>query len=155
MKNYNKETLIPLALVALAVIAGGYSLVSDLRNPSSPTSVAVTPGQNPDAQITVLSVSADATAAAAGANTRIVKWQSQNYPAGATVSINLIKKVSDSPTSYEFVRTLAVNTQNDGIESWSPAAKESGDSFFIEVVCGDSSGFTTGCHASGAPVSAF
>ncbi len=149
----NQHILFPLVLVVAAIIVGTATIgigLSGSRDTSGPvTEVSDENG----AEIAIISVSADQSAAAAQSGARIIMWSTKNYPENALVTINLIKKVSDVPASYEFVRALATETANDGSESWTPEAKESGESFYVEVVCaGPQSG---SCRSTGAPVRAF
>jgi len=153
MKNHH---VIPLILVVAAVIVGTATIVAMQGTSSTPSIVAEVSPAPSEAIISVLSVSADTSLAAAGAaGSRIVQWQTQNYPATSKVNINLIKKVSSDPSTYELVRVIATDSPNDGTESWTPAATESGDSFFIEVVCSANQTFSGGCRANTAPTKAF
>jgi hypothetical protein len=151
MKNH---ITLPLTLVVAAVIIGAATVAIDRGSaPSYPAELAVVENQAPDAVINTVSVTTDNTAAVGGVGSRVIQWDSTNFSAGATVTINLIKKVSDSPISYEFVRTIASNTANDGSESWAPEANESGDAFYIEVVCASAS--AAGCRTAAMPAKAF
>src|SRR4051812_11935032 len=67
--------------------------------------------------------------------TKTITWQTKNYPAGAGIDANLIRKVSSAPASYTFVRKILNNTANDGSEIWAPAANETGNDLFIEITC--------------------
>lgn len=82
-----------------------------------------------------------------GSNQNIT-WTTENFPAGASININLIKKVSDSPVSYELVRQIATNTENDGSFKWSPKRDELGENLQIEIGCGNPEKFTGGCVSS-------
>jgi hypothetical protein len=62
-----------------------------------------------------------------------------------------LKKVSDSPISYTFVRKIATNTVNDGNEIWTPKAGETSKDLYIEVTC-SSTGSIAGCKVSGSPL---
>lgn len=63
-----------------------------------------------------------------------VEWLSDNYSA-PTVVINIIRKVSESPISYELVRTVSAGTSNDGLALWIPTLLEAGDDIYVEVGC--------------------
>jgi hypothetical protein len=93
-------------------------------------------------------------AAAASSASKIVTWQTTNYPRGTGVDINLIRKISDSPASFSFVRKIVQNTANDGSELWTPAQNESGTDLYIEVTCSSSVNTSTGCQTSSKPVNA-
>lgn len=75
----------------------------------------------------------------------VVRWQTENFPAGAFVHINLIKKVSDSPLQYELVRQIAAYSVNDGEESWIPEKSDIGEDISIEVTCAGATRFKDGC----------
>lgn len=82
-----------------------------------------------------------------GSNQNIT-WTTENFPAEASINISLIKKVSDSPVSYELVRQIANNTENDGNFKWSPKRDELGENLQIEIGCGNPEKFTSGCVSS-------
>ena len=70
--------------------------------------------------------------------TQTVKWSSSNY-AGSTVSIRLIRKVSNNPARYEVVRTISESTANDGVATWIPSGAEAGLSgLSLEIGCAPS-----------------
>lgn len=96
------------------------------------------------AKITVSSPNVN-VALASGAENEIT-WTTTEYPVNTGVTINLIKRVDESPIRYELVRTIALNTPNDGSESWEPARNESGKDFFIEVACSGGT-IAAGCQA--------
>lgn len=66
--------------------------------------------------------------------TETVRWASHNY-APKTVSVSLIRKVSDTPVRYELVRTIASSTKNDGVAIWVPAKTDVGDNLYLEIGC--------------------
>lgn len=63
-----------------------------------------------------------------------VEWLSDNYSA-PTVTVNIIRKVGESPIRYELVRTVSAGTSNDGLALWIPTLLEAGDDIFVEVGC--------------------
>jgi hypothetical protein len=142
---------LPLVLIIAAVIIGAATIAVNRSAPAN-SSVA-TEAIGPDAVIHTVAITSDNTATAGQSGTRVITWQSDNFPTSARLGINLLKKVSDQPASYTFVRAIAVNTANDGTESWTPAASETGDQYYIEVVCGPIT-LQSGCRSS-APVKAF
>ncbi len=73
-----------------------------------------------------------------------INWASENYQP-KTVSIQLIKQVSNSPISYELVRVLVDKTKNDGHAVWIPAKQDLTDNLLVEINC-DSS--TIACVSS-------
>lgn len=105
-------------------------------------------------EITVKSVTLeDGTVAnvASALNTKKVIWETTSYPKNAGVNVNLIRKISDNPASYTLVRQIAVNTPNDGMESWTPNSNETDNELYVEVNCGTNYAFSNGCSAS-API---
>lgn len=77
-----------------------------------------------------------------------ISWNTVNFSVGSKVSINLIRKVSDSPAKYEFVRKLSTDIANDGSEAWTPLRTEIGNDFMIEVVCSNTPDSTNGCSST-------
>ena len=63
-----------------------------------------------------------------------VSWTSSDYKA-PTVSIAVIRKVSDNPARYELVRTVTAATQNDGSAVWVPSKSDVGQNTLIQVGC--------------------
>lgn len=63
-----------------------------------------------------------------------IVWTSSNYEPD-TVNINLIRKVSDNPATYELVRTVAGNKTNTGNATWIPNQNDVGSAAAIEVGC--------------------
>ena len=66
-----------------------------------------------------------------------IRWTSSNY-ASPTVSLNIIRKVSDSPARYELVRQVASATANDGDAVWVPAPGDVGPDTYVEIGCVES-----------------
>jgi hypothetical protein len=147
--NYfmKQHIILPLVLVVAAVVVGISMIAIGVGNSNSLA-------DNGEAEIAVVSVSADLSAAAANSGVRVVNWETANLPSRAKVTINLLKKISTNPNQYQFVRTLAANTANDGTESWTPLQGESGDAYYVEVVCSNAS-MNGGCKATAEPVRAF
>ncbi len=87
---------------------------------------------------------------------REIKWETKNYPSNAGVNINLIRKISDDPVEYVFVRHIAKDTQNDGYEIWIPDSQD-GDrnSLYIEVTCSTAYSFEGECRFSGKAVKVY
>lgn len=79
---------------------------------------------------------------------RAVSWRTENFPNGAFVNVNLLKKVSDSPIKYELVRQITQYGVNDGVEIWKIDKGDMGDKLYIEVTCAGSTRFTNGCGGS-------
>jgi hypothetical protein len=67
-------------------------------------------------------------------NTQNVLWNSQDITSNQ-VAINVIRKVSDNPASYELVRTVATSTANDGSATWAPSSKDLGGNLYVEIGC--------------------
>lgn len=104
------------------------------------------------ASVSVENYSSGAAAVFLSGNKRIIKWHTNNYPTGAGININLIRKVSDNPKSFAFVKTVVVNTENDGEYIWFPLLGETGANMFIEIACPNTYQFTQGCQVSGEPI---
>ncbi len=105
------------------------------------------------ATISTLSVSnVTSSALAVLAGTKTVNWKTSNYPSDAGVNISLIRKISDSPREFTLVRTLEMDTPNDGEEAWTPQAGENTDNLFIEVTCSSIYQFSLGCSLSSDPI---
>lgn len=85
-------------------------------------------------------------------NSKIIRWQTSNYPEGVGVNINLLRKVSDTPDTYKLIRTIAKDTPNDGQEKWIPRSGEDGDDIYIEATCSSTYQFNQGCTFFGTPI---
>ena len=83
---------------------------------------------------------------------KTVTWSTKNYPIDAGVNINLVRKISDNPISYSFVRSIYTDSRNDGIENWIPQVGENADDLFVEVTCSNSYLFASGCQFSNSPM---
>lgn len=79
-------------------------------------------------------------------------WQTNNYPSAVGININLLRKVSDSPARYEFIRTIAVNTPNDNLHTWSLRPEEVTNNLYVEITCSDLYKFSNGCSVGGEPL---
>lgn len=90
-------------------------------------------------------------ASAVLSNSKTVTWQTGNYPTTAGVDINLLRKTSDSPTTFVLIRVLAENTVNDGREMWVPRSGEVSGDVYLEVVCSNTEQFKSGCRPSAQP----
>ena len=66
--------------------------------------------------------------------TQKVLWSSNGINSN-TVSVNLIKKVSDNPATYALVRTISVSKINNGSATWVPAASDVGNGLSLEIGC--------------------
>lgn len=137
----NKKTILSLIiiLVILVLIAGyfGFSKNSSVKDDLAKSGVSVSSVVNLNNNV----------ASVSGALSRDfeIKWNSQSYPENVGVDINLLRKVADSPVSYELVKRIFVNTSNDGVEKWT--SEDAGDSLYVEVVCSQESTFVEGCVA--------
>lgn len=108
----------------------------------------------PAATITAQSVKVGGSDAASALlwSQKTITWQTNNYPQGVGVNINLLRKISDNPRSLVLVRKIATDTPNDSQEAWIPQAGESGNDLYIEVTCSSTHQFQNGCSLSGEPV---
>jgi len=80
-----------------------------------------------------------------------VTWTSGNGQP-SKVTINIIRKVSDNPASYELVRTIASDTANDGKAVWIPNEDDAGFNVSLEVACGDSNEACEAADSVSAPL---
>ncbi|MEQ1500166.1 MAG: peptidoglycan-binding domain-containing protein [Parcubacteria group bacterium] len=92
------------------------------------------------------------TATVGLANSRTITWQTTNYPANAGVNINLVRKTSQSPRTFSIVRSISVDTTNDGQETWIPRSGDLTGDVYIEVTCSNSYKFQGGCQLDGEPM---
>lgn len=115
-------------------------------------SITQPPAPAVPASIEIESVTDNAQAGASVlAGSKTVKWKSTNYPSDAGVNINLLRKVSSSPVSYELVRVIATNSINDGSETWTNQMTDTGD-LYVEIACSSTYKFKGGCNFGSAPV---
>ena len=110
----------------------------------------------PKATVTTLSVTPASSNAASifFANNRTIHWNTSDYLAAAGVNINLLRKTSSSPNTYQLVRQIAVNAPNTGTATWNRTLSETGSDLYIEVTCSTSTQFNGGCAVNGKPVKA-
>jgi hypothetical protein len=92
----------------------------------------------------------DGLAAIFSANSKDIKWISNNFSGNTGVNINLLRKISGDPIEYELVRTIVKNTPNDGSYLWTPREGEINSGLYIEVSCPQYS--STKCTVSGNPL---
>lgn len=96
---------------------------------------------------------------AAGAflsDSKEIKWQTKDYPAAVGVNINLLRKVSTNPESFELVRQIAKDTPNDGYELWVKTAQDGNTSdLYIEVTCSTTYKFEGECRFLGKAIKVF
>jgi peptidoglycan hydrolase-like protein with peptidoglycan-binding domain len=112
--------------------------------------------EQPKSAGSLISVTGDTDSANVfSASARKVSWQTSTYPANTGVNINLLRKVSDNPASYVLVDKIAIDTKNDGVETWVPKTGQTGSDLYIEVTCSSTAQFKNGCSFTGAPVKAF
>ena len=144
----NKSNFKSLSLFALAIVLVFLAFKILPSNKSNNESVATVSAQSS----TIIDSGNLATAAATNAPKSVsTKWQTNNYPTGAGVDINLIRKVNTSPAEFQFVRKVAQNTTNDGEETWGLLPNETGD-LYIEVTCSSSYQFKSGCSIGSSPI---
>lgn len=133
------------ALIITFAFAGNY--IFD----NSATSVVVN-SKPSNLAVSVISIDKnDGLAAVFSANSRTIKWITNDSSRNTKVNINLVKKVSGDPIQYDLVRTIVRNTDNDGQYAWNPFVGELGQGYYIEVTCGEN--YTEGeCVVSGNPI---
>jgi peptidoglycan hydrolase-like protein with peptidoglycan-binding domain len=91
-------------------------------------------------------------ASAVLSNSKTVTWQTAGYPANAGVDINLIRKTSDAPAAYAFVRSIVKGTVNDGQETFSLGSGENTNDLYVELACSSAFQFKQGCQFVGKPI---
>jgi len=146
-----KYILIVLALIVIAIFAVKFI------NSKSEVSFEAS-GQGASVSVQSVKRSDNSSLASAGGALSldmIIKWQTSNYPKDAGVDINLLKKVSNSPVQYSLARVIAKDISDTGEAIWTPLAGETGSDLYIEVTCGSSYQFQTGCSMGAEPVSAY
>jgi len=143
-----------ILVIALIVISGVIS--NDSKNSTlSDTNVNTNTNIDSDTKSVVGITSirtVSNTASAIGASSKEILWQSANYPQGSGVNINLIRKTSDSPISFELVRVLASNTPNDGSETFDFSLSENGNNLYVEVTCTSATDNPQGCSVTSEPI---
>jgi hypothetical protein len=77
-------------------------------------------------------------------DTQVVTWNPKDITSDR-VAINVIRKVSDNPVSYDLVRVVATSTENDGSATWVPSNLDIGANLYIEIGCTESD---SACRAS-------
>jgi hypothetical protein len=135
-----------LGLIAIVAVAASYQIRSNDK-PSTGESLTTT--------VQVISIGKPTGTAAifkADTSTSEITWNASGYPKNVGVNIHLLRKVSNSPSAYELVRQIVVNTPNDGKEMWTALPNESGDDLYIEVTCSTSFEFTQGCSVASLPL---
>ncbi|MDE1975097.1 MAG: hypothetical protein KGI49_01110 [Patescibacteria group bacterium] len=143
----NKKLIIS-AVLAVAVILAAVTFTAYITNKPGPANNGSASLAYP-ASITLLAPS--------GGNVDVgsiqhVKWISDNDAAG-TVSVSVIRKVSDDPAVYEPVRTIAASKSDNGNAVWVPAKTDAGSDTFIQVGCAVSDqACTAGVSGSGLAV---
>lgn len=128
----NNSTITGLLVVALLGILATIVIV----NQGNETYAPVSDTFQPKAHIALLST--DITSAQVG-QPQIIRWTTLNYPSN-TVSINLLKKTSDDPTSYQLIRVITQNAKNDGEGVWVPQKSDMGNDVYIEIGCSNDAG---------------
>lgn len=142
-----KKTAFVTGFVAVLMVAGALYTAT-----ISKTSTQVG-GSSQGAVVGIKSIkSATGLAAIFSADSKVITWNTSGFAAGETVDVNLIRKVSDNPTTYQLVRKLADNTRNDGTFTWSPKTGELEAGLFIEVTCSGNE-TVTGCAVNASPLS--
>ncbi|MEI6057587.1 MAG: LamG domain-containing protein [bacterium] len=114
----------------------GNSTVTALFVPISGASDVSTPQKNMPAP--VFSIFSNG-----GAKT--LQWKPASYPTGIVLHAILLKKTSDSPANYSFVRVVDMNIQNTGTYTWSPQVSEIDGNYFIEITCGNNATPSQAC----------
>ncbi len=121
--------------VTIALVAGGFAFAHSVSAQ----------------QAKVLITSSTALSEVKVGSEETITWQTQNFPAGAFLNINLVQKIGENPAQFELVRKIAEYTVNDGSETWKPTRNDRGENLYIEVSCGGATRFKDGCVGSMTP----
>lgn len=122
--------------VFVAGLVAVVSVIGALYTGSISNTPAIVSNTSNGATVGIQSVSSvSGLAAIFSANNKIISWNTMGFAANETVDVNLIRKISETPATYELVRKLADNTTNDGKLTWSPKEGELEAGLFIEVTC--------------------
>jgi hypothetical protein len=113
-------------IVVILVLIAGALLMNKQANRTS------TADMSAPASLALVNMNSGETASVG--NIEHIRWTSTNY-AAPTVSIDIIRKVSDNPISYELVRQVASSTENDGDAVWVPAMSDVGPDTYVVVGC--------------------
>lgn len=123
--------LLKYIIIILVIVGVAYFVNQSFKND-------VQPVENTDEVVTETQNKIETVNLAVGIP-HTIQWNSQDIVSD-TVTINLIKKISNEGVdTYEFVKTIAEATFNDGLESWSPLATDIGTDLYIQVACNGSS----------------
>lgn len=115
-----------IAVVVLAVIVAVAHLIVSKNGNSGASADASQPA--------TLTMTSQSLNTASVGDLQHITWTSSNY-AAPTVAINIIRKTSDSPATYELVRQVASSTKNDGDAVWVPALSDVGNNTYVQVAC--------------------
>jgi hypothetical protein len=144
----NKKNIILLGITLICLIILSIFVVRGLKSENHPPSSSTTP------TVSVDSVSnthkSNLASVASIYPGKLITWTISEYPRDAGVNINLLRKISDSPITYELVRVIAENTKNDGSEFWQQIETD-GQDLYIELTCSTTYKFTQGCAVNGEP----
>lgn len=130
------------ALIVTMIIAAVILIIAALTSPGSDQVAVVAPVEQAPQNASLTLISPVGGTVQVG-QVQHITWTSQNYNSN-TVSINVLRKVSDAPVSYELIRTISAATANDGDAVWVPTKAEVGTNIIIEVACSFSN---QGCQA--------
>jgi|SRR3989344_369802 len=148
----NKQLLVPLILVVIAVLIALATVIVITQSSPKIIDENIAGGIVADRVVGITGVTvANVASIGSVGESRMIEWATSNYPAEATVNINLIRKVGENPETFEFVKRIAENTPNDGQEIWNIDTDLNEGDFYIEVTCSDSSS-QNGCRVSGQPI---
>jgi hypothetical protein len=145
MRNYVTSGIVLLALVVILFWTASLGK-TDIKT--------ATLDQNP---VTSLASQADDLSALASTKldvqvgkVQVLKWQASKYPS-TSVSLHLLKKVSNNPVSYELVRSISEKAPNSGTYKWTPTEKALGSGIIVEIACVNSN---QACSAGYQPIEA-
>ncbi len=146
----NKHFIIALLFAVIAISFGIITGVNYFIQPKIFNQPAIPTRKIATVSATGIRHSEVAGAALSGAV--IITWQTADYPQNAGVNINLLKKISASPVSYELVDKIATDAPNTGSFNWIPGPGETGKNLFVQVTCGAVSQLSAECQTTSKPL---
>ena len=122
MNNKNNSVIVGIIslIIVGAIVAGGMAV---LHKPSGISTVSETANV-----LSAINVNVPL------GDTQTVTWNPKDIISDR-VSIDVIRKVSDNPASYDLVRVVATSTENDGSATWVPSSLDVGANLYIEIGC--------------------
>jgi hypothetical protein len=152
MKQQTKQIISLVCIVLVFIIIVVFFVRGGFFFPRSNQGLSSTASTTVPASLSLIGPSGStiADSAVTVGSPQYVTWTSTNY-AAPSVSVNIIRKVSDNPAQYELVRTVAKAMSNKGDALWIPLPSDAGENTFVQIDCALSS---QACQASPLSVTA-